>query len=341
MVFVLFISIFFISINCFPLDGAIINGDIVPQCGETAHVIEYSNTRNLDNGSLKPSLLRQLNRAFGIQSFIETGTYLGDTTAQAAQIFDSVHTIELSEELAFRACQRFQNSENVIVHQGNSGKILFALLSHIENRILFYLDGHYSGHVTAKDQLFTPILDELKAIERAQKNDSVILIDDIRLFQDSCFPEKCRKLNLGLETYPDLREVIAALLHINQNYQICFLGDALLAFPGDQNVSVSPVVRACALHRLERLCTDLSEEELNHADLVVSKAMFDEKKEIRIYYETYSSFELEYGYRSYACLWYGLLLYGEGDIEGARQIFKKTSECSLPDWHIHQLHERL
>ena len=48
---------------------------------------------------LNPQFLRELRDAFGLTTFIETGTFRGDTTAVAAGLFESVHTIELSLEL--------------------------------------------------------------------------------------------------------------------------------------------------------------------------------------------------------------------------------------------------
>lgn len=51
------------------------------------------------NHCLNHDFLKQLIEKFSIKIFIETGTYLGDSTAVAAQLFEKVHTIELSENL--------------------------------------------------------------------------------------------------------------------------------------------------------------------------------------------------------------------------------------------------
>jgi hypothetical protein len=332
----LLIFFLFISINCFSSNATFLNKNVhIPSSDEAPYVVSFCTTRSLDNGSLKISLLSQLKIIFNIGSFVETGTYLGDTTLEAAQIFDQVDTIELSKELYLKAFRRLGIWKNVGVHFGNSEEILKSLLPNIHKRILFYLDGHYSGHVTARGSLDTPVIKELQAIEEAKKADSIILVDDIRLFQDSCFPEKSKILNLGLETYPDLKEVIIAILRINPSYQICFLGDALLAFPRDQQICVSPVMRACALHRLGYLL-ELSEEELKNADQVIGNAESDEKKELGIYYQTYAPFELDYGYRSYASLWYALILREAGHEEQALLLLKKTAENSLPNWRVSQ-----
>ncbi len=335
MMFKIFVAFFLISTKCFCSSDAFLSKDVhIPSSGEAPYRIPFCTTRTSDDGSLKSSLLTQLKTCFGIRSFVETGTYLGGTSIKAAQIFDEVHTIELSPELYLKALHRFKPWENVSVYCGDSGEILEYILPTIGGRILFYLDGHNSGHITAKGALDTPILKELQAIENAKKTDSVILIDDIRVFQDSCFPEKIISLNIGLETYPDLKELVAAILRINSSYQICFLGDALLAFPKDQKVCVSPLVRAGALHRLESCCLDLFEEDLKAADQVIGGAKLEEKQELEIYYQTYAQFEIDFGYRSYACVWYALILREAGDEEKARLLLEQAARNSMPHWRV-------
>jgi hypothetical protein len=331
MMFQFLILFLCLSIHCFAFLSKNVH---LPPSSTDINSIGFSITRSLKDGSLKSSLLKQLKTAFDIDVFIETGTYLGSTTLKAAPIFNEVHTVELSYELYLRAQERLQPWENVIVHFGSSESILLSLLPSVVKRTLFYLDGHYSGNATARSSLDTPILKELGAIENAKKTDSVILIDDIRLFQDSCFPEKIKAWNFGLEAYPDLKEVVRAILKINPYYQICFLGDALLAFPPTPSVCVSPIVRACALHRLESLCTDLLEEDLKEADHTISRAQSREKEQIAIYFETYAPFELEHGYRSYATLWYGLTLREEGSKELATSLLQKAAQNSMPNWRI-------
>jgi hypothetical protein len=328
------ISFIFIVCKCWNSEAFLSKEIHIPYSSNSSQSIHFCTTRTLCDGSLKISLLEQLKQIFKIKVFIETGTYLGDTTIKGAKIFDEVHTIELSLKLYLKALQRLKTLRNVSVYLGDSSKIFPKLLLNIDYPILFYLDGHYSGHVTAKGSSYTPLVDELNAIASAKKENSVILIDDIRLFQGSLFQEKILTLNLGLETYPSLERVVQAILNINPSYQICFLGDALLAFPGNLGISISPVMRSCALHRLEHLCFDLSKNELEEADLLISKAKFQEKKEIEIYYQTYSLFELDYGYRCYGCFWQALVLLENGDEEQARFMLEKAATRSLPNWSI-------
>ena len=61
-----------------------------------------------------------LKETFLLDVFVETGTYVGETTNVAASIFDAIHTIELSERLYLAAARRFINDINVSVHHGSS-----------------------------------------------------------------------------------------------------------------------------------------------------------------------------------------------------------------------------
>jgi hypothetical protein len=228
MIYRIFTFLFLLVLNSSGFATEFISKNtLIPSSNKSGPEIRFCVTRSVD-GALKSSLLNQLNTIFRIDSFVETGTYLGDTTSNAAAIFDEIHTIELSKELCLKAKARFKDYKNVTVYQGDSGVVLRHVLPNIRGRSLFYLDGHYSGHVTAKGFSFTPVLEELEAIENANKSDSIILIDDIRVFQDSCYPEKPLALLLGLGAYPELKELVGAILKINPAYQICFLADAFI-----------------------------------------------------------------------------------------------------------------
>ena len=137
---------------------------------------------------LQPSFLRAMRDDFGLTTFMETGTFRGDTTAVAARIFESVHSFELSAELHANALKRFSGQANVHLHHGDSAELLPRILaSGPREKILFWLDGHFSGGPTAQGKLNTPILDEIRAIAAAGIKDCVVLVDDLRCFQKS-FP---------------------------------------------------------------------------------------------------------------------------------------------------------
>ena len=95
--------------------------------------------------------------------------------------FDSIYSIELSEFLYKKAIKRFNTQKKVCLYNGDSGKMLGKIAETITEPAVFWLDGHYSGGITAKGETECPIMAELAVIVN-QKLPHVILIDDARLF---------------------------------------------------------------------------------------------------------------------------------------------------------------
>lgn len=81
---------------------------------------------------------------------VETGTCLGYSTRRLAELYERVHTVELSPALS-RETQNNMSAEryrNVTFHVGDSGELLRAVLRAIDEPALFYLDAHWSGDAT-------------------------------------------------------------------------------------------------------------------------------------------------------------------------------------------------
>jgi len=120
---------------------------------------------------------------FGLHQFIETGTHLGDTLAYIAQDKSiKCVSIELADHYYEMARQRFVSYPNVTLLKGDSGSILPQFVNNLQEPALFWLDGHYSGGITARGELDTPVSAELQAILDSPIMDHVILIDDARCF---------------------------------------------------------------------------------------------------------------------------------------------------------------
>jgi hypothetical protein len=115
--------------------------------------------------------------------FIETGTFMGDTTKWASARFKDVHTIELSESLYNQVKNELLEKGNITPHLGDSRDILPKILANINNNIVFWLDGHYSAGVTAGKDDPCPLLKELEII-LSRNNEDIILIDDARCLLD-------------------------------------------------------------------------------------------------------------------------------------------------------------
>jgi hypothetical protein len=129
--------------------------------------------------SAKHAAIRRYGRDHHLRTFVETGTYLGDTTAAVADDFAECITIELSPALHAQAASRFSEKSHVTCLLGDSASVLRAAIRQIKTPALFWLDAHNSGGTTA-DSGQDPIVEELKAIYQNDDVNHVVLIDDAR-----------------------------------------------------------------------------------------------------------------------------------------------------------------
>ena len=143
---------------------------------------------------VKEELIKDYAKTFNTQVLIETGTYLGDMVHAMKKSFSKIISFELDHNLATQAQKRFATDNHIQIIKGDSGKLLGNHIASINEPCLFWLDGHYSGGITAKGTLETPIKNELSAILSHPVDGHVILIDDARCFN-------------GANDYPTLEEL--------------------------------------------------------------------------------------------------------------------------------------
>lgn len=163
----------------------------------------YENSFVIPKYSEKRAIILDYKSRYKCNTMVETGTYLGDTVEVMRTHFKNVFSIELSVELAQRAQKRFAKQDNVTIVQGDSGKMLKEIYPTLEQPVLFWLDGHYSGvtsvdgqdMATGKGELDTPIVQELEGLLKDGIKNNVILIDDARLF-------------VGKDGYPAYNELV-------------------------------------------------------------------------------------------------------------------------------------
>ena len=163
---------------------------------------------------VKEELIKDYAKTFNTQILIETGTYLGDMVHAMKKSFSRIISFELDHDLAVQAQQRFANDPHIEIVEGDSGKLLDEHLATINEPCLFWLDGHYSGGITAKGALETPIKNELTAILSHPVNGHVILIDDARCFT-------------GENDYPTLDELKNFVAERKPNHKFSVEHDAI------------------------------------------------------------------------------------------------------------------
>jgi hypothetical protein len=163
-----------------------------------------------------------LKKHFNINTFVETGTFRGDSAAWAAQHFEQVYTIEAHAPLWEAAQNRYSSLSNITFIHGSSPERLRILLPKLDNA-LFWLDAHWCGKTAGEDDE-CPLLAELEAIRERKIANPVILIDDARLFlSPPPPPHKWRQ-------WPHISALISALNQFGNPYVI-IKDDAIVAVP--------------------------------------------------------------------------------------------------------------
>jgi len=131
---------------------------------------------------IKQAIVKEYAKKFNISILIETGTFMGDMVSAMKQEFDTIISIELSNNLYKRAMKRFSSISHIQIVRGDSAKVLPNILTSITEPALFWLDAHYSAGFTEKGDSETPIKRELDYILKHPISNHVILIDDARCF---------------------------------------------------------------------------------------------------------------------------------------------------------------
>lgn len=118
-------------------------------------------------------------------TWVESGTYLAETTIFLARKGNIVHTIEPEPKLYERARKICKKYPNVHIYNDISENVLPVLLPKLNGDINFWLDGHYSKGITFQGPSDTPILSELNCISaNIEYFDKIsVFIDDVRCFK--------------------------------------------------------------------------------------------------------------------------------------------------------------
>lgn len=129
------------------------------------------------------NILERHNRS-DIEVAVETGTWQAKTTKILADIFKTVHTIELSRRLFKNAKKSCKGINNIQFHFGDSAKIVPLLAHSIRKPALFYLDAHWwatEGMEPPSRKNPFPLWAELGVLKNRPFSD-IIIVDDVHAF---------------------------------------------------------------------------------------------------------------------------------------------------------------
>ena len=120
------------------------------------------------------------------------------------------------------AVTRFASNPRVQVVNGDSGT---ELPRHVDRSrpTLYYLDAHWSGGVTAGEEIDCPIRDELAALAHGNPDDCIV-IDDAHLFET---PPAWRDAS----KWPPMAELRELLAEIHPRHHVSVVADQVIAVP--------------------------------------------------------------------------------------------------------------
>lgn len=134
----------------------------------------------------KQSVIEEVGKKYNLSTLIETGTLFGLMIECQRKFFKKLISVELDSKLFENAKNYFKKYAHIKIFQGDSSDLMPKMLDEIVNdSVLFWLDGHYSGENTALGNKHCPILEELGSILNYKITNKYILIDDARCFTGS------------------------------------------------------------------------------------------------------------------------------------------------------------
>ena len=157
-------------------------------------------------------------KKYDLKNFIETGTGIGTGLSFAAQnSFKNLYSIEIMKELFVENYEKFECDDRITLLNNDSIKGLELI---IENQMddspcLFWLDAHFPGadfgignyedNYEAKIKI--PLEEELKLIAEKRDGNDVLIIDDLRIYEDNNYQSKVNKTVLNIRKEFDINGI--------------------------------------------------------------------------------------------------------------------------------------
>jgi hypothetical protein len=159
----------------------------------SARRVLYRQEKRLPD-TFKRRVIASYARRYNLQTFVESGTYLGRTVAFMKRYCRHVYSIEFQDHLARAAQARFAADPGIQIFHGSGATWIPRIVANLREPALFWLDGHFAAGTAHDGEVACPTLDELSAVLADSRYNHVILIDDAREFR-------------GIDGYPTLEAV--------------------------------------------------------------------------------------------------------------------------------------
>jgi hypothetical protein len=182
--------------------------------------------------------LEYLRKKHNCVNYFETGLYdpRVDISSKLAVAcgFDKVYCIEIRKdwvELGNDVFKQHIITGRYNLHLDDSTNMKkYLLTDNFKEKTMFFLDAHVDNDNIHNYKLRCPLFDELEAIKSIERNDNVILIDDLRIIKNA-FP-------WGETSYGNIdfiQQIKETILTINKDYKFDTLdgviaNDVLIAY---------------------------------------------------------------------------------------------------------------
>ena len=180
--------------------------------------------------------LENLRKKFNCVNYFETGLWdpRSDVSSKYALRcgFDKVYCIELRKDWVDLGKEVFKTDisagrYNLILDDSTNMK---KYITDLKNKTMFFLDAHVDNSNIHNYKKRCPLFDELEAIKSVERNDNIILIDDLRIITT---PFPWGEFSYGNINFLD--QIMKKILEINENYKFSTLNghienDVLLAY---------------------------------------------------------------------------------------------------------------
>lgn len=185
-----------------------------------------------DTGGIPMYLIEEFLKETRIPIIVETGTAFGASIKQASNYFDECYTIELSDG---RGVEN-RVAGNINYYKGNTIDVLPQLVAQFKtlkegvaegeyNYVLWWLDAHFDGDKPS-DSPYKDcyLLEELDIISEYSQ-DSIIIIDDARLFMG--YPPHPNNPN----EWPTIQQIFSKFQEKFPYFFVTIVDDYILAIP--------------------------------------------------------------------------------------------------------------
>jgi hypothetical protein len=154
---------------------------------------------------------------FGLDTFVESGTYLGDMVQHMSRYCSRIYSVEYQASLWRSATKRFAGRAGIHILHGSGSAVIPSIVSEIHAPALFWLDGHFAVGTTSPDETACPTVEELRAVLR-HPYEHVVLVDDAREFH-------------GEGGYPKLDDLISEVRALRTDVAVTVQRDMIRITP--------------------------------------------------------------------------------------------------------------